>query len=130
MKPLLEFFCWEGDEIWNMSKEDLLNITANWLEKMNFITRDKIMDVFHIEQKYVYPVYDLDYQKNLDVLKKYLDGFSNLIYNGRPSRFKYTNQDHSLEMGILAARSILEGKKLNIENVAAEQEYFEKGYIK
>jgi dimeric dUTPase (all-alpha-NTP-PPase superfamily) len=24
----------------------------------------------------------------------------------------------------------LEGKKLNIENVAAEQEYFEKGYIK
>jgi hypothetical protein len=33
-------------------------------------------------------------------------------------------------MGILAARSILEGKKLNIENVAAEQEYFEKVYIK
>ena len=126
----IEFFCWEGDEIWNMSKDNLLNITIAWLEKFGFLKKDNILDVYHIKQKYVYPVYDLEYKKNLDVVKNYLDAFSNLIYIGRPGRFKYTNQDHSLEMGILAARSILENKKFDIENVGAEKEYFEKGYVK
>ena len=47
---------------------------------------------------------------------------------GRPGRFRYTNQDHSLEMGILAARSILDKRRHNIEDVGKEQEYFERGY--
>jgi protoporphyrinogen oxidase len=88
------------------------------------------MNYFHIRQKNAYPVYDLEYKKHLNVIKQYLDQFSNLIYIGRPGRFKYTNQDHSLEMGILAARSIIENKKLDIENVGAEKKYFEKGFIK
>jgi len=33
-------------------------------------------------------------------------------------------------MGIMAARSIIEGKQYNIEEIGAEQEYFERGYIK
>ncbi len=54
--------------------------------------------------------------------------FGNVIYIGRPGRFKYTNQDHSIEMGVMAARSIVDGKKYDIEQVGAETEYFEKGY--
>ncbi len=126
----VEYFCWEGDEIWNMSKEELLKITIYWFEKFDFFKRDKIIDTFLIKQKCVYPVYDINYQQNLNIVKKYLDEFSNLVYIGRPGRFKYTNQDHSLEMGIMAARSILENKKFDIENVGEEKEYFEKGYVK
>ena len=126
----VEFFCWEGDNIWNMNKEDLLNITMNWFEKFNFLKKESLLDSFLIKQKCVYPVYDLTYKENLNVVKNYLNKFSNLIYIGRPGRFKYTNQDHSLEMGILAARSILENKKFDIENVGEEKEYFEKGNVK
>ena len=113
-----------------MSKEQLLKITADWFEKLDFFTRDKILDVYHIKQKNVYPVYDLNYLEHLNVVKNYLDGFANLIYIGRPGRFKYTNQDHSLEMGVMAARTILEHKTFDIENVGEEKEYFEKGYVK
>jgi hypothetical protein len=33
-------------------------------------------------------------------------------------------------MGLLAARSIIEGRPYDIDNVGAENEYFERGYIK
>jgi hypothetical protein len=32
-------------------------------------------------------------------------------------------------MGILAARSIIDGKRYAIEEVGAEKEYFERGYV-
>jgi hypothetical protein len=72
----------------------------------------------------------LNYKKHLETIKKYLDKFSNLYYIGRPGRFKYNNQDHSMEMGIIAARSIIDGKRYDIERSGSESEYFEKGYIK
>jgi len=71
----------------------------------------------------------VDYDQHLQVVKEYLDQFENLIYLGRPGRFKYTNQDHSLEMGILAARTIVDGKRYDLETVGAEKEYFERGYV-
>jgi len=33
-------------------------------------------------------------------------------------------------MGILSARSIIENKLYNIEDVGSEMEYFERGYVK
>jgi len=122
---LIEFFCWENGKIWDSSKEDLVEISVKWLEKFNFIKKSEVIDSFIHKEKYAYPVYDLDYKENLGKIKNYLNRFDNLQLIGR-----YNNQDHALEMGILAARTIIEGKKYNIENVGAEQEYFEKGYIK
>ena len=124
----VEFFCWEGDDIWKMSKGRLFEITIKNLEKIGLLKRSNVINYYYFKKEYVYPVYDLQYKKNLKVIQNYLDEFSNLIYIGRPGRFKYTNQDHSLEMGILAARSIITKKRLNVENVGAEKEYFEKGY--
>ena len=59
-----------------------------------------------------------------------MDNFSNLSYIGRPGRFRYNNQDHSLEMGILAAKGIAEGIRYDFDKIGTEDEYFEKGMIK
>ncbi len=125
----IEFFCSEGDEIWNMEKEQLFELAIKWLDKLGFAKKDEVINYYVKKQSAVYPVYDLDYKKNLQLLKDYLDGFENLIYIGRPGRFKYTNQDHSIEMGVMAARSIIENKKYDIDSVGVESEYFEKGYV-
>ena len=82
-----------------------------------------------IKRSHVYPVYDSEYSTHLGVVKQWLDRLQNLVYVGRPGRFKYTNQDHSLEMGIVASRIILEGRKYDMETIGAENEYFEKGPI-
>lgn len=126
---LIEFFCWEGDKIWNSSKEDLFELSIPWLEKLNFIKREEVINSFIHKEKYAYPVYDLTYKEYSGKIKSYLKGFKNLQLIGRAGSFRYNNQDHALEMGILAARSIIEEKQYDIEDVGAEQKYFERGYV-
>lgn len=127
---LVEYFCWKDDEIWNKSKKDLTNLTVENLEKMGFIKKKDVIHSYLIKQEKTYPVYDVNYKRYLKIVSKYLDKYKNLIYIGRPGRFKYTNQDHSLEMGFLAARSIIENRRINVEDVGSEKEYFESGYSK
>ena len=125
----LEFFCFEGDEIWKMEKEELFDRTMAWLEKLELLKREEVMDVHHFRGTHVYPLYNLTYRKDADAVLRWLDRFENYHAIGRPGRFRYTNQDHSLEMGILAAQTVLDGRKRNIDEVGAEKEYFEKGYV-
>ena len=124
---LVEFFCWENDAIWNADKDALCGLCIPWLEKIGFIKKDDIINSFIHREKYAYPVYDLDYKKHLTTITRYLNQFKNLQCLGRSGSFRYNNQDHALEMGILAARNIIEGKRYNIEEVGEKQEYFEKG---
>ena len=126
----IEFFCTEGDRIWTMSQDELLAHALPYLERGGFVKKDDIRHAYLIRQKNVYPIYDLHYKEYLGVLKQYLDTFTNLMYIGRPGRFRYNNQDHSLEMGILAAQSIISGTKKNIEAVGEEKEYFESGKLR
>ncbi len=125
----IEFFCSKDDPVWNMESADLLEYALVHLEEMKFIKRDEVRNHYHIREENVYPIYDVHYKEYLEVMKRYLDKFENLYYIGRPGRFRYNNQDHSLEMGILAAKSIIEGKRYDIENVGNESEYYESGNL-
>ena len=127
---LVEFFCWENDKIWNAGKEQLFELCIEWLEKLGFIFKKEVMDCFIHKEKYAYPLYDLKYKEHLGKIKDYLIQFKNLQIIGRGGSFRYNNQDHALEMGIMAARNIIEGKQSIIEEIGEEQEYFERGYIK
>ena len=125
----IEFFAFEGDEVWAMAKEEIFELVMPYFEKWGFFTRDEVNGVHLWKRQCVYPVYDLEYDERLAKVRGWLDQIENLIYVGRPGRFRYTNQDHSLEMGILASRMILEGRKYDLDTIGAENEYFEKGPI-
>jgi len=126
----VEFFVTENDNIWNMPDNELFEIALKHFEKLGFFTREDVRKYYVIKKKNVYPVYDLRYREYLSIIRNYLDGFENLYYIGRPGRFKYNNQDHSMEMGIVCARSIIEGKRYDIDVYGSEQEYFEKGELR
>lgn len=125
----IEFFAFEGDEIWNKDKDELFELVLPWFERYGFFTRAEVRNCYLMKRSHVYPVYDLLYDQRLQAVKEWLDRLQNLIYVGRPGRFKYTNQDHSLEMGIVASRIILEGRRYDMEAIGAENEYFEQGPI-
>jgi len=127
---LVEFFCWENDRIWNADENELFELSIKWLERLDFIKGNEVIDYYLHKEKHAYPVYDLDYKDYLNKIKNYLNQFKKLQYVGRAGRFRYNNQDHALTMGILAARGIVEEKQYNIEDIGAEQEYFEKGYVR
>jgi protoporphyrinogen oxidase len=125
----IEFFTFETDAIWTMPKEQLLDLVLPYFERWGFFARKDIRQSYLLKRSHVYPIYDAEYKGRLDVIQGWLDSFENLLYVGRPGRFRYTNQDHSLEMGIIASRMILEGRRYDMDTVGAENEYFEKGPI-
>jgi len=125
----IEFFCFEGDAIWNASKEELFAQSIPFLEKMNLLHREDVGSLHHFKIPHVYPLYDFEYANRAKTVLHWLDAFDNFFAVGRPGRFRYTNQDHSLEMGILAAQSILTGRRRDVDEVGNEQEYFEQGYV-
>ncbi len=131
---MVEYFCWEDGrnekyKVWNLPKEKIFKLTIKWLEKMGFIKEEKVINCYIHKEKYAYPVYDLFYKKYRDHVKDYLGQFENLQLIGRSGNFRYNNQDHALEMGIIAARSIIEGKQYDLEKIGTENKYFERGYI-
>jgi len=125
----IEFFCFEGDEVWNAEKEKLFDMAMEWLEKLKFLKREEVLNIHVIKEPDAYPIYDLEYSANVKVITDWLDSFENFFAIGRPGRFRYTNQDHSLEMGILAAQSVLEGKRYEVDSIGSGSEYFERGYV-
>ncbi len=127
---LLEFFCWYGDEVWQASSEKLLELALPRLNKIFSLKREEIFMREVHRERFAYPVYDLDYKKNLEIVKKAVSSFSNLQVAGRGGAFKYNNQDHAIEMGLLSASNIIESPKYNLDDIGSEQAYFEKGYVK
>jgi hypothetical protein len=74
-------------------------------------------------------MWDLTYKKRLDVVTGWLKQFPNLYCVGRNGRYFYNNQDHSIETGLLAAQSIIDGKKYDLDNIGMETSYFEAGML-
>lgn len=125
----IEFFCTENDNIWNMNKDELLNISLPHLEKMKLFSKHEIRQTYLIKQKYVYPIYDINYKEYMEKTISFIDSIENLFAIGRPGRFRYNNQDHSLEMGILAAKCIIDNKRYDFDSIGNEKDYYEKGDI-
>jgi len=122
----LEYFCTEGDELWNFDDKDLIELGLNELEFIKLGKKKDFVDGFVTRVPKTYPVYDSAYPKNLKIIKEYLENIENLQPVGRYGMFKYNKMDHSILAGIYAAENIL-GANHNIWEVNADQEYYEEG---
>jgi protoporphyrinogen oxidase len=126
---LVELFVFTEDPLWQAAQEDVFARVQPYFIDMGFFSPQEVRQVYMLKRQNVYPVYDLGYKERIEQIYEYLDGFENLFFIGRPGRFKYTNQDHSLEMGILAGRSIRDGHRYNIGAIGEDDSYFESGPI-
>ena len=120
----MEYFCSEGDEIWNLSDTELLDLASRELVQLGLVPANAIEDGTVIRQKKAYPVYDRDYATHLKVIQEYLEGFDNLQTVGRNGMHRYNNQDHSMLTAILAAKNIM-GEKHDLWDVNTERSYHE-----
>jgi len=120
-----EYFCSFGDEIWNMSDDELVEQTVKHLvDDLGFIERNEVLGGFAVRAPRAYPSYTLGYERPLQTLKEFVGSFDNLQIIGRYGTFRYNNADHSVETGLLAAKNIL-GEQHDIEQVNAAKEYHE-----
>ncbi|MBT3484383.1 MAG: NAD(P)/FAD-dependent oxidoreductase [Desulfobacula sp.] len=120
----LEYFCWEGDEIWTMSDKDLIQLGKKEIKQLKLIDTDKIFDGFVVRMPKCYPIYDEHYVRHIETIKTYLKQFKNLQLCGRYGLFKYNNMDHSILTALYAVENILSANH-NLWNVNADDDYHE-----
>jgi protoporphyrinogen oxidase len=122
----LEYFCNEGDEIWNMTRDDFINFAINELVKIEIIDKEDVLDATQVKIQKAYPAYFGGYSE-INIIRDYLNRIDNLYCLGRNGQHKYNNMDHSMLTAIEAVNLIKTGDtdKNKIWNVNTEEEYHE-----
>ncbi len=89
---LVEVTYREGDEVSSMQDKDLIDHTVAALTNMKIIhTEDVVYSKFE-RQKYAYVIYDLDYLRNIEIVKDYCAKIG-ISLVGRFAEFEYLNMD-------------------------------------
>lgn len=122
----LEYFCTEGDELWQMEREAFIQMAIDEMIKIDILAREDVVDACQVKIKKAYPAYFGTYYE-LDTVKKFLDGIENLYCLGRNGQHRYNNMDHSMLSAMECVRNLKAGitTKDNIWAVNTEKEYHE-----
>ena len=122
----LEYFCFEGDGLWNAPDSELVALGASELVKLKMCRPEDVEGGVVVRQPKAYPVYDETYKQHLAVVRDYVQQhLVNLQLVGRNGMHHYNNQDHSMMTALLAARNIALGTSYDPWKVNTEAEYHE-----
>jgi protoporphyrinogen oxidase len=124
----LEYFCTEGDELWQMPDRDLVELAKREIERIGLAAAAEVEDgcVFRVAKSY--PMYDADYRGALDTVRSFVDALENLQTIGRNGLHRYNNQDHAMLTGMLAVRNLVLGERNDLWSVNVDEEYQEQAY--
>ncbi|MAG52721.1 MAG: hypothetical protein CMH62_02045, partial [Nanoarchaeota archaeon] len=100
----------KNDPFFKLEDEKVFERVIIDLEKAGVIKKEEVKDYIVRRAGRVYPVYDLDFRKNLDIILKYLFKIENLLTIGRQGLFNYNNADHCIDMSIKSADFIINKK--------------------
>ncbi len=123
----LEYFCFEGDDLWTRPDADLIELGRREIETIGLARASEVVDGCVVRMPKAYPVYDDHYQAHLAVIRGWLKTLPNLELAGRNGMHKYNNQDHSMMTALLAARNILGLGSFDTWKVNTDAEYHEGG---
>jgi protoporphyrinogen oxidase/predicted dehydrogenase len=125
----VEYFCFEGDDIWNLTDEEAVELAKAELARIGLIDPSKVIDGVKVLVPKAYPMYDSDYEEAVDTIRAYLERFENLQTCGRNGLHRYNNQDHSMWTAILATLNVIDGAAHDVWSVNTEADYLEEGEL-
>jgi protoporphyrinogen oxidase len=121
----VEYYCFEGDDFWRKGDDELIDFAIGEVgDRLGFFERREVADGFVVRSRMAYPLIVKGYQEPLGVLKRWVRSLDNLQIVGRCGTFRYNNQDHAIQTGLLAARNLM-GASYDIDRVNADGEYLE-----
>jgi protoporphyrinogen oxidase len=123
----VEYFCFEGDEIWELPHAEAVALATEELSRIGLIDASWVVDGVKIRVPKAYPMYGETFREDVAALRTYLDGFENLKTFGRNGLHRYNNQDHSMWTAILATLNLTAGTTYDVWSVNTEAEYLEEG---
>jgi protoporphyrinogen oxidase len=123
----VEYFCFEGDDIWEMPHEDAVALATEELSRIGLIDAARVVDGVKIRVPKAYPMYAETFREDVATIRGYLESFENLKTFGRNGLHRYNNQDHSMWTAILATLNLTAGTDYDVWSVNTEAEYLEEG---
>lgn len=122
----LEYFCNEGDALWEKPDAEFAKFAIDELVKIDIIEKEDVLDSTVIRVPKTYPAYFGTYDRFSEI-SDFTDKIENLFLIGRNGMHRYNNQDHSMLTAITAVENIKNGitSKANIWAVNVEEEYHE-----
>jgi protoporphyrinogen oxidase len=124
----LEFFVFEGDDMWTKSDEDLIEQGKQELGYLGLADPAKVEEGYVVRMPKAYPFYDEHYRANVEIMKDWLAANAPNVHPvGRNGMHRYNNQDHSMYTAMLTVENITTGSHHDIWSVNVEEEYHEEG---
>jgi protoporphyrinogen oxidase len=121
----LEYFCFQGDDLWDMSDEGLVELAKEELATLGLVKPEQVERGFVTRVPLAYPMYDADYGERVDAIRRWLDTIGNLQQVGRNGLHRYNNSDHSMLTAMRAVDNILTGAAHDLWEVNADSAYHE-----
>ena len=125
----VEYFCFQGDDIWQMSDEQAVSLATQELARIGLVDPSKVIDGVKVLVPKAYPMYDSQYEGAVATVRAYLEQFENLQTCGRNGLHRYNNQDHSMWTAMLATLNLVEGRRHDVWSVNTEADYLEEGEL-
>ena len=121
----MEYFVSIGDDLWNSSDDELIELAKDELGALNLVDCSLISEGHVVRIPKAYPMYDDSYRKNVETIRSWIiETVPNVIPVGRNGMHRYNNQDHSMLTAMLAVENIL-GATHDIWSVNVEEDYHE-----
>ena len=123
-----EYVATEGDDLWNMSEEQLIKMAKEDIEKLGFAKSTDVFDAKVVKLKNVYPRYLIGYDQKVKLIKEYLNNLftdHSLQPIGRGGLHRYNNTDHSMMTAFLAVKNINKEGNYDQWDVNSDAEYHE-----
>ena len=98
----------EGDGIWEQSDDALIEQAIDQIEAIGFVDRKSIVYRRAVRFLYGYPVYDLDYRRNVTEMREAVAA-TGLHLLGRFAQFDYINSDVCIERALALANELHPG---------------------
>jgi protoporphyrinogen oxidase len=123
----LEYFCFEGDELWAAPDERLVELAAAELERLGLAAADRVIGGHVVRVPKAYPIYDADYADRLTTIRAWLERRPRLLQVGRNGLHRYNNSDHSMLTAMRAVENLCDGREHDLWAVNADSVYLEDG---
>lgn len=104
----LEYFVFEGDELWTMPDDKLVELGKRELGQLGIVDPSQVGEGYVVRMPKAYPMYDDAYKANVDTLRAWLGQHAANVHPvGRNGMHRYNNQDHSMFTAMLTVENIL-----------------------
>ena len=124
----MEYFCFEGDDLWSSSDDELVQLAKTEIEKLGLAKASNVKFGFVVRVHKAYPIYDVEYGERVATIRGWLQGIGNLTQVGRNGLHRYNNSDHSMLTAMRAVDNLVLGTDHDIWSVNVESVYHEEDH--